>query len=103
LFKRAGKSFLKKQLIRKKRLPKASLQLFERLIGGPTMDLEIKKATNIRRTRLAETGEQSEYGVDEIFEEPWDEMVIRFDKDSHQFVVQRVIVATECGQTAQEN
>jgi len=63
------------------------------------MSSEIKKATNISRIRLAETGEQSEYGIGEIFEEPWDEMVIRFDKISHQFVVQRVIAVAKNEQT----
>lgn len=59
------------------------------------MDSEIKKATNISRSRPAENSEQLENNVDEIFEESWDEMVIRFDKDSHQFVAQRVIAALE--------
>jgi hypothetical protein len=55
------------------------------------MDSAIKKAANISRNRPAETGVESRHDLNEIFEEPWDEMVIRFDKISHQFVVKRVI------------
>jgi hypothetical protein len=55
------------------------------------MESAIKKATNISRNRPAEPGVESGSNLNEIFEEPWDEMVIRFDKNSHQFVVKRVI------------
>jgi hypothetical protein len=55
------------------------------------MDSEIKKATNISRIRRPDNGERSLHDVDELFSEPWDELVIRFDETSHQFTVQKVV------------
>lgn len=59
------------------------------------MKSEIKKATNISRNRLAENHAHSSHDVDELFREPWDELVIRFDKRSHQYKVKRVVQSPE--------
>jgi hypothetical protein len=59
------------------------------------MKSEIKKATNISRNRLAENNVHSSREVDELFMEPWDELVIRFDKRSHQYKVKRVVQSPE--------
>jgi len=64
------------------------------------MDSEIKKATNIGRIRSAESENHPPREVDELFRKPWDELVIRFDKRSHQYRVKTVVQKSRKNKTA---